>query len=421
MNITVCNDGCEIPENVSGSFIGKIQKHISMRKDSSGREIQCFDFVGLVLDEKDGILVVLPKHCRHSDDPTGAVDARLLLNVMMKLNRDPLAGFSEDKMESDYPFDAFCKIYEYYRAYGLYRDTTRRFLSQPPGKINWKATFSRSPYMMLGNQAFPFPFWYSHSAKEESFLTACMAHAIDSTIERFPILLEGFQSTGMRNADDYLSGDSDWIVRTLGMIQERTFRDSTINLIQALRDFYSNKNRGGGLALRYASFDRCWEILVGSYLRRHFAGVDDNGAMKFSVSGYTKLGDQVTFDKFNNAPGKASQELRIDHYFYDSQHDIQYIIDEKYYRNVTEFNYKQFAYTIMLYNHPIEATGRPASFTYSMLVLPSERFRHAIHYVPNEAFLPFFSKENPDRRGLSIYEEYLDVRAVMRDYMELGW
>ena len=417
MNITVCNDGCEIPKDIPESFIGKIQKHISTRKDSSGREIQCFDFVGLVLNEKDGILVVLPKHCRHSDDPSGAADARLLLKVMVKLDRDPLAGFGEDKMESDYPFDAFCKIYEYYRAYGLYRDATRRFLPQPPGKMNWKETFSHSPYMMLGRQVFPFPFWYLHSAKEESFLTACMARAIDSTIERFSVLLEGFQSTGMRNADDYLSGDSDWIVRTLGMIQERTFRDSTVNLIQALRDFYSNKNRGGGLVLRYASFDRCWEILVGSYLRRHFDGFD-NGAMRFSDFGHAKFGDQVTFDEFNKAPGKSSQKLQIDHYFYDPQHDVQYVIDEKYYRNVTEFNYKQFAYTIMLYNHPIEATGKPASFTYSALVLPSERFRHAVHYVANEAFLPFFSKANPDRRGLSIYEDYLDVRAVMKDYLE---
>ncbi|MGO5069099.1 hypothetical protein [Bifidobacterium catenulatum] len=417
MNITVCNDGDEVPDGIPQSFMGKIQNCISTRKGQDGNDHPCFDFVGLVLDENDGILAVLPKHCRHSNDSTNAVDARLLLNVMMKLERDAIAGMGEDRLESDYPFESFYNIYEYYRKYGLYRDTSSRCLPQPPGKINWKATFSRSPYLMSGRQVFPFPFWYSHPAKEESFLTACMAHAIDSTIERFSILLDGFQPTGMKGADDYLSGDSDWIVRTLGKIEERTFRDSTVNLVRSLRDFYSNRNRGGGIALRYASFDRCWEILVDSYLKRHFAGLDENGVMEFTDNGHAGFGAQVVFNRFNNAIGKSSQELRIDHYLYDPQHDIQYIVDEKYYRDVHEFNYKQFAYTIMLYNHPIPKTGRPASLTYSTLVIPSERFRHDVHYVPNKTFLPSLAKGNADRKGLNIYEEYLDMRTVMEDYI----
>lgn len=423
MNILVCNDGDEVPEGILRELPAKSTILFSTKRNKDGIDIPHFNFVGIVIEEDDDILVVLPKHCRHSANTNSRQDVKLLFNVMMKLNEDPAAGFGPNErnmLESDYPFEAFHHIYDYYREHGLFHVKTRSFSPFPPGKINWKKTISQSQYLILGKEAFPFPIWYSHILQENTFLTACMANAIDSTIERFSALLEGFQMTGMEDSEKYISGDANWIVDRLRAIADRTFRDSTIKLIEELIDFYTHVNSGGkSLVLRYSSFNHCWELLVDFYLKKHFSGMDDKGHLNLSPtlssSDTVKIEYQKIFRGFNGAD--ENQELRIDHYAYDQNNDVQFILDEKYYTVNKEFNYKQFAYTILLHDHIIKDTGKSAETTYSAMIMPAERFYHKMHYTPVEDYFPRVLSKTSKIGDFNISEEYFDVRTLMEEYV----
>lgn len=422
MNILVCNDGDAVPEGIRRELTAKSTIMVSTKRNKDGVDIPYFDFVGIVIGEDDDMLVVLPKHCRHSSYANSMRDVKLLFNVMMKLNEDPAAGFGPDErntLESDYPFGAFHRIYDYYREHGLFHGKARSFSPFPPGKINWKKTISQSQYFIFGKEVFPFPIWYSHTLQEDTFLTACMANAIDSTIERFSALLEGFQMTGMEDSGKYISGDEKWIVDRLRSIADRTFRDSTIKLIEELIDFYTHVNSGGkSLVLRYSSFNRCWELLVDFYLKKHFSGMDEKGHLilspTLSSSDTVKVEYQKIFKGFNGT--NKNQELRIDHYAYDLKNDVQYILDEKYYTVNKDFNYKQFAYTILLHDHIIKDTGKSAEKTYSAMIMPAEKFYHKMHYMPVEDYFLHILSKTSEIGDFNISEEYFDVRTLMEEY-----
>lgn len=418
MKIIVGNDAEELPSGIPLDIRDKIAGNLTkQRRKDNGTTTTVFDFVGIAIDRDGDMLVVLPKHCRRNIGDERA-DARLLFRTMMRLNQKnvALAASGPDDMntlDSDYPFAAFHKVYEYFRAYGLYHEDVPRTLPLPPGRANWKQTIAKSTFYMTNGHIFPFPLFYDHSTRDQTFLTECMAYAIDSTIEKFGILLEGFPPTGAGPGNRDIFADSTSVIRRLDSLQRSTFRDSTSRLIASLIDFYSQVDNAGGAFLRYSSFNYCWEVLVDSYLRRHLECFDEEHRMILTDD----PGD-IPFETQKKMPGfngeNQSQFLQLDHYAYDPGRDAQYIIDEKYYKTMSELNYKQFAYTVLLKDHPVEGTGHAPGKTYSTMILPSEDRRQEVHYMPYPEFSPVF---NGSESKMKIMEEYLDTRKVMEDFL----
>lgn len=414
MVIIVGNDAEELPPNIPPDICSKIVGNIRRQRR---KDTKVFDFVGIVTDSDGDMLVVLPKHCRKAIGD-GLADARLLFRTMMRLNQRNIAlaasgPIDMNTLESDYPFASFHVIYEYYRTYGLYHEDVPRTLPFPPGRANWKQTIANSTFYMINGHVFPFPLFYDHSARDQTFLTECMTYAINSTIERFGILLEGFSQIGADSGNRDLFADSTLVKRRLEALRGRTFRDSTLRLITSLIDFYSQVDNASGVFLRYSSFDHCWEMLVGSYLRRHFKGFDEGHRMILAdAPGDVSFDTQTKVPRFNAT--NPSQFLQLDHYAYDSSQDAQYIIDEKYYRTMSELNYKQFAYTVLLKDHSVSGTGHVPGKTYSTMILPCENRQQRVHYVPSSVFSPVF-KDSETK--MTIMEEYLDTREVMEDFL----
>ena len=411
--IIVARDSEKVPPDISRELLQRVSQNIKEISTASGDRYNTFDFVGLAMTNSGELLVVLPKHCTKSANPEN--DAFMIFRLLNKLKRDSTVhnmGPSYETIESDFPFSAFYKIYDFFDQHGLYLDGNRQIRDSPPGKINWKITISKSSSFLLNNSLFIFPIYYQRQKQVLAFISECMACAIDFTINHFGMLIDlpdtGF--TSYEECEDLIHSQKEVVVK-LEEIRASIFQDSLLSLIDSLLEFYKAVRQSYGFILRDSQFNYAWEVLVHHYLSNHFAGFEPT-TREILIGDNPRsaqLERQVSFDGFN----RAHPEMRIvlDNYAFDRNTGTQYIIDEKYYSSMTEFNYKQFAYTVLLHEHP--QNGIKATVTYSAMILPCETNSFRLHFIPDSHYSPALKQLD----GIIITEQYLDIRKVIEDYL----
>lgn len=390
---------------------------------SEKRKGDVFNVVGFIFS-KDKILVIFPKHYKdlvelerlNQDHRETAEDIQLLFKVIKKYcesektfaTAKKYLGYIENEMyDSDYPFKQFYEIYDYYRLYGLFREQDNQIKRNVPGKVSWSSTIRKSQKIISeGNLIFT-PLYTVRKNYRQVFITECMAFVIDYTIDYFHNFLR-MQKTGQAMGRFDFLGNIDYVVMRLREAQNEVFKDVHKKLIQNLIDFFEKYKKGsansGNVHIKIRHYDMIWQTMIGKYLNRHFAGMNQNG-------------DGILFDTISTKSiipfeGKTYYMDSSPNRFYISlDHsavidDTLFIFDSKYYAKANSLNYKQFAYNEILRFYP---PGLKQMF--SVLLLPGHT-RSAVHFELAPEFV------GPREYGTKIIEQYIEPKEIMKDYLK---
>lgn len=379
-----------------------------------------FDFVGFVF-RRDKILVVFPKHYYGSSDlnlfnlshDELHEDIRLLFDVIQQYdNRERTAATAKSYMgaqtgfDSDYPFKAFYEVYSYYQKYGLYKVKSERIIEGTIGRISWKYTLSKSNKIISDGNLIFSPFYVKKRNFNNVFLTECMAFIIDYTLDTFRDFLS-LKRTGYKYKFDFFS-NKEYVLQRLKEYQNAEYKDINKKMINSMIDFfcqYDSKSHGGNAHIRIRYFDMVWQKMILSYINRHFIGISTStGEAVFDISQAKSViaFNDAAFDDIDLSHHNFS--IDVDHLAFDNGR--LFIFDSKYYSIVDELNYKQLAYNELLRYHFSGTTE-----IHNILFLPGEdAIREHFKYAPDYV--------GPRRIGLTIMEQYIHPKKIMRDYVK---
>ena len=379
------------------------------------------DFVGFII-EKEKILAVFPKKffndgevLKSKNSKEIEEDIKLLFKVISKYNRDSQSksiaykyiGY-EDNFESDYPFESFFKIYDYYKKYGIYKEEEIILLKDISCKISWKDTIQKSnAFASNGNLIF-LPLYSKKKSNRDVFISECMTFVINYTIKNFSYFIQLPPVNEKKYKIDFLANKT-YILRQLYQYRSTIFKDHQKELVNSLIKFfeiYDKKSNGGAIHFKINYFELIWESLVNKYLNDCFVEVDkENNKLIFDIKKNIHI-KKFQNKKFNIDKSKHSFSIRPDHYYNDE--NTIYVFDSKYYNNITDLNYKQFSYTILLGNSEI---GRNKNL-YSALLLPGKS-ENGLHLKLD---LPYCQLN----QGCNyIIEQFLNVKLLMKNYLNL--
>ena len=311
--------------------------------------------------------------------------------------------------DSDYPFESFFAIYDYFQRYGLYKEKEEKIAPGSSGKVSWKKTIEKAQKIVSNGNLIFAPIYVKKKNLNSVFITDCMAFIIDHTIEHFHDFLS-LRNTGCnRDRFDYF-GNIDFVISQLNQYSNRVFKDIHKQLITNMISFFDQykhrtKAKGGKIHVNIKYFDKIWQDMVGLYLNKHFVGIDSTG-------------DGLDFDEHQTRSPIVFRDksfMDIDdsnhHFYIDIDHvaldgNTLYIFDSKYFFEAKQLNYKQYSYNeILRYLFP------GVTEIFNALLLPGEK-RNELHFSLNKAYT------GSRMVGNKIIEQYLTTRTVMEDYLE---
>lgn len=386
------------------------------------QENYVFDFVGFLI-ENDKILAVFPKNFFNEENNPEKQskkdieeDIKLLFKVISKYKTetkskaiaDKYIGY-EDNFESDYPFESFFKIYEYYRKYGIYKEDEEILSTDTSGKISWKNTIQKSNVIASNGNLIFLPIYSKKKNPRNDFISECMTFVINYTIKQFSLFIQLPPVSEMRGKIDFLA-NKEYTLKKLYQYKGTIFKDYQKKLIDALINFFEKYNKqakGGAIHFKINYFDRVWESMVNKYLNDCFVKVDkENHKLIFD---YKKRKSNKKFANRRFDIDKSEHEFYIqpDHYYSDE--NTIYVFDSKYYNDITDLNYKQFSYTILLGNSQL-GNGKEL---YSALLLPGKS-KNGLNLKLD---LPYCQLNE----GCNyIIEQFLSVKLLMKNYLNLN-
>ncbi len=378
-----------------------------------------FDIVGFIYKDNK-ILVVFPKHYYDKTDIDTfnqtnvnlGSDIKLLYNVIKKYGETENTSASAraymgtvDGYTSDYPFKAFYEVYDYYQKYGIYKEKETKIVKGTNGKISWKDILKKSNKIISADNLIFSPFYVSKKNFNEVFLTECMAFVIDYTIDFFNAFLS-MKKTGIKYKFDFLN-NIDYVLSQLKKSQSIVFKDSQKHLIQSMIVFFEQfrgKAKGGKVHVKIRYFDMIWQSMIARYINRHFDNIDAaSGAAVFdeAINCSTVFFLDTTFSDIDDSHHHF--QIDVDHIAFEN--NILYIFDSKYYREISQLNYKQFSYNeILRYHYPSVVE------IHNILLLPGEKHSD-LHFSLSANYV------GTRKIGTKIIEQFLPPKKVMQDYL----
>lgn len=338
---------------------------------------------------------------------------KYILIKKSKAIADDYAGILEEIIDSTFPFEAFCGVYEYFQKYGIFTEKRRKIAKIGSGKYHWKTIIERSqPYMTSSGVIFS-PLYKEKITNDYSFISEAMAYVINETIERFYYLFS-YDKVGEVHYSVPEFDDHQYVLYRLNSILSRTFKDIDILLINDLIVFFedeSKKYSPKDQHLKIHYFNNIWQEMINNYLNRHFEKIEQRKPVlsKDIISRSTPYFGSRTIiidDSVNH------WSINMDHYHQDNE--LQLIFDSKYYDDEDELNYKQISYhevmTKKFRNTDID--------TISALVFPGPD-KMGVHYKTANSIL--VREENGNLKIVTdevvIYSIWIDVQEVMKDYL----
>ncbi|WP_430610441.1 hypothetical protein [Enterococcus sp. DIV0876] len=390
-------DGSLIESELIDKF--QLRNYARNLRFSYAKKGEVLDFVGFII-QKNEILVSLPKHYSDIDDlkMLSNEDVELLFNVLIQEQVRNVGKYNRDikEFDSNFPFEAFYSIYQYFQQYGLYQE--KKTVAKPGynGKIFWKDTIRKATNVISNGNLVYLPLFIKETQEKQVFLSGCMAFAINYTLMKFPYFVHG-KSPGKHLSNFDFWENRDYVVGKLKRIYTELFKDIHKKLVHDLIDFFLEVPENGSISVKHYNFELVWETMVEKYLNDFFVGFGDGGMM-FGENG------NFQFNKKNFNIDKAHPANRIepDHYFRNDE--IQFIIDAKYYSKIYELNHKQVAYHTFL--------KKLANKTYNALILPTEGVDHSKeHFELKEEYYV----HSDDK--IMIWEYYLNMKNVMNNFI----
>ena len=381
---------------------------------NSGNEIDGYEyhvsFVGFLLDARDDVLLSLPKQYKHSPG-NEELECRQILKALVKyseLHYGTLSNYINSKdLSCNFPFDSFFGIYEYYKKYGLYHDQKIEISAKQHGKIDWKSTIHLTKKYVIDDDVVIFPIFRKKSVNIETFLTICMAFAINYTITKFYFFFDYPLVDVDFDLSSYdLLGNKQVVLSELEKIKKNTFSDVKTSLINNLICFFQRLSGKKSYFLKCYNFSAIWETAIRLYVCNHFDG-EDSGKLK--ISDQKKVPKEFIKPTFYPNSAKPNEFMQPDCYFIDAKN--QYILDAKYYLHIDGIMYKELSYVFLLKEIRDYINDSPKyKTTICALLLPSDSRKTALSFEMN----PLFNLEFQD---LKIYEEYFDIRIVLEEFV----
>lgn len=378
-----------------------------------------FDFVGFVFS-KEKILTVFPKKYYENNEidhfnNNGAElkdDIKLLYDSIQKYSKNPRTKAKADSYlgakngyESDYPFNAFYKIYDYYRQYGLYKVQEEIIKAGTYGKVSWKKTIQKSQVIISDDNLIFLPLYIRKNNMKTGFITDCMAFVIDYTISQFEDFITLPRINYGKNNFDYLN-NINYVVRKLQELKVNIHKDIDRELVDNLISFflqYKAKCNGGSIHIKINYFEWVWQSAVGLYLNSYYDRFDKlHNSIIFDTS---RTSSAVSFETktIQVDDSKNGYEIDMDHFGIDGSN--MYIFDSKYYYELNEVNYKQYAY-----NELLRYYDRTVTDIISVLILPGQA-KSDVHFSLASTL------KGPRVTGNKIYEQYIEVKDVLKNYI----
>lgn len=402
-----------------GDKVGQEAKKIPLlpceKRYSKKLKEEVYDFVGFVID-KDKLLAVFPKHFYEND----IIDSKdieknitLLFNVINKYITEVKSSSQaskyigyQDNFESDYPFDAFFKVYDYYRKYGIYKEEETLIKQNCNYKVSWKDTIRKSNVIVSNENLIFYPLYSKKKSTKDVFISECMTFVINYTIKNFGFFIKMSPVRGKECKIDFLA-NKEYTLRQLYQYKNTIFKDYQKDLINSLIRFFEqyNKNpQGGEIHFRINYFDMVWESMVDKYLNDCFVKVDKENHTLIFDNNKKDRKKKFRNKKFDIDKSEHKFSIRPDHYYSDE--NTIYLFDSKYYEDMTDLNYKQFTYTILLGNSKLGYNKE----LYSALLLPGGK-NSCLHLNLN---IPYCQLN----QGCNyIIEQYLNVKLLMKNYL----
>lgn len=362
-------------------------------------------FSGIVL-EKNKVFVSFPKHFKVLDKDKVISDIQLLFKTIMKhWQENQMLYFTKTlNLKTNYPFQAFFNIYDYYQKFGIYHEEITETNKGYNGKISWKKTIKNSTKVVSKNGILFIPFQINKVKKKQVLVSECMAYAIDFTLQQFSLFLKLPRIGGWSLKNNLIKNKTS-ILKQLYDIKSEVFKDIDKKLISNLISFFEQVPKGGSYYLKHYTFSAIWEKMVENYLNFHFVKVTSKGLVFDETKNMKNKFRKAVF--YPNGAQK-DQNIQPDHYF--EKGNDQFIFDAKYYNKIVGINYKQVAYYFFLEKISDRLNcKRKFERTYNALILPGD-CKQKIHFK-------FDPKYNSDESDFRIYEYYLNVKKAMVLYL----
>lgn len=402
--ISCYNEGDVLPNSLN-IYLDKRDTSIVDTKDGE-KEIVAFS--GIVIQENN-ILVSFPKKFRINNYFLQN-DIKLLFDTILKHKQDnQLLYFTKQvNMKTNYPFNAFFDIYNYYQKYGIYHEDIVETKQGYNGNVSWSETIKNSSKVISKKGILFLPLRIKKNKRKQVFISECMAYAIDYTLQNFSLFIDVPKVGGNSLQKNFVENKISTI-RELYTLKNEVFKDVHKKLLHSLIIFFEQLPSGGNYYLKHYTFSAVWEKMVEHYLNYHFVGID-SGILIFDKK--RKLRNDFKKEIFYPNVVNKSQNIQPDHYMYNKNE--QFIFDAKYFNEISGINYKQIAYYFLLEgvldDSPLyENKKKKYRLTHNVLILPGVE-KQVTHFQ----FCPQFNNNEND---FSIYEYYLDMKKVMNSYI----
>ncbi len=160
---------------------------------------------------------------------------------------------------------------------------------------------------------------------------------------------------------------------------------------------------GGAIHINIKYFNLIWERMINKYLNEYFERVD-NRKLIFNKD---KI-HNIEFEQKEIPIGqRGKKEISIKPDFYFEDENSIYVFDAKYYKDLSNIEYKQVAYTLLLGNSQLNRQKD----IYSALFLPGTE-PNGLHVLLSKEF------EQMKEGCNYIIEQYMDVKMLMKNYIE---
>ncbi|MBU9712003.1 hypothetical protein [Evansella tamaricis] len=415
MRYHIVQDGDFVDPLTKIKFINQLNdRDIAFNQDG-----ERYNFVGIIFNSEN-VLISFPKNTLNLEQREAFEKNRNTLYKHMHLlfqcikktvdaRNDRYAGIRRE-LNADYPFLEFFVIYQYYKKFGLFTNEKEIRKFGYTGKISWKDTINKSPTVVNNNNILFLPLVIKNNVNEHVFISKCMAFVIDSTLEKFSLILQGNKLNLDTSDIDFTN--KPLIISQLRNTKRTMFKNVHQRLVDGLISFFEQRdNQGGNQHLKIYSFHLVWESMVGNYLRKKFKRVTENDELVFS----DETMEHNPFMKkivYPDVRGENGHRIEPDHYLISG--NFRYIMDAKYYQAIKELDYKQISYYFLLKHFEAKRDSNGDVIeelkTYNALILPTAGKNDS------EKHFEFNPEFNMNEERFVITIQYLNTLEVMRIY-----
>lgn len=299
------------------------------------------NFVGLILN-KDQALWSFPKHYPFKDleDDERIKEMKGLLTLIARGD----SFSSNEQEENHFPMAAYLVVQDYYRKYGLHFVSFKDYKKGYSGRIDWRRTMRQSDKIIQDNGLVFLPFVTVRIKNVGEFLADCMELVLTETYQSFAPYLD-FLTPYKRLPKNPIFSNPKRCIKELKGLKSKFFKDAEKQLIDALISYFEWKAKSSNKkVLATTNFAGYWEALVELYLEKGFVGIEENQLIWDGENGgqiqFQAQESQDIEDK--EIKSRGGHKIRFDHFAIDGQ--TIYLFDSKYYKLVTDFDYKQAFY-----------------------------------------------------------------------------